>query len=117
MTARGRLGEELGQHWPKFAASGRPYEHAPRVQAKVVQVFCHSQGSFGLFGKAPCSNLLPAHRTKKVSTLGTILSILHVRPLPMKRVDDDSNDDAKEASLDEEGKAPQVKRLHAESQQ
>ena len=32
----------------------------------------------------------------------------------MKCVDDDSDDDAKEASLDEEGKAPQVQRLHIE---
>ena len=42
------------------------------------------------------------------------VSALHVRAPPMKCVNDDSNDDAKEASLDEEGEAPQVKRLHVE---
>ena len=42
------------------------------------------------------------------------LSILHAEPLPMKGVDDDTNNDAKEAGFDEEGKAPQVKRLHIE---
>ena len=34
----------------------------------------------------------------------------------MKGVDDDTNYDAKEAGFDEEGKPPQVKRLHVESQ-
>ena len=45
-----------------------------------------------------------------------IVSTLHAEPLPMKGVDDDPNYDAKEAGFDKEGKPPQVKRLHVESQ-
>ena len=97
----------------KRAASGRPYEHAPLVQAKAVQVLCHFQGSFSLPDKAPCSDFLSAHCAEKVSAFSMTVSNF-ARPLPMESVNDDSNDDAKEASLDEEGKAPQVKRLHVE---
>ena len=46
-----------------------------------------------------------------------MVSMLHAEPLPMKGVYDDANNDAKEAGFDEERKAPQVKRLHAETQQ
>ncbi len=43
------------------------------------------------------------------------VTTLHAEPLPVKGVDDDANDDAKEAGFDEERKAPQVQRLHVES--
>ena len=99
----------------RCAASDRPYTIAPFVQANIVQVLCHFQGSSGVLGIAPCSELLPARCAKKVRAFSLLVSTLHVWPLPMKCVDDNPNDDAKEASFDEEGTDPKVNRLHIES--